>query len=438
MTIKLHYPKREIGVSHYPMPSSKCDEIIGENISFLNDSVQKGKELLLYIHIPFCEKMCSFCPYNKIILQSKKVEQYIRALEQEIIWYSQTKYLKERIVSAVYFGGGTPNLFTNEQMNRIMKCLKEHFQFSYNAEITVEGNPHLYSEEKMEVYRGLGVNRISLGVQTFQEKLAEIIEVPHSPLDAVTAIYNAQKAGFSKVSIDLMYNLPEQTMDMWIEDVKKAVKLNVDHITLFHLVLIPNSRLAQKITKMNYKVSDLETEVKMYEAAMQYLLDAGYEQESTYDFARKNKGSYYGELHYKHQAEILGLGVSAFGEVNGKTYINDGDFMGYIEHIENTRLPIVLQDDVLEEEKLNAKLSMGLRLIEVTWESLEEPKEEIMNRFAKQFNILQELNLIKIDNDKIALTQKGKVWGNNICKEFYSEEYKKKLPAWQRMEELAR
>ncbi|NFA43477.1 radical SAM family heme chaperone HemW [Clostridium botulinum] len=432
---KVYYPNREIGVSHYPMPASKAKVISPENIEFLKFTTNKQNQVLLYIHIPFCEKVCSFCPYNKILYDNKKVEEYLKCLYTEIEWYSKEDYVQKSVINAIYFGGGTPNLLTTEQISNLIAFIKKKFILNHNAEITVEGNSHKFTETKIKALKDMGVNRISLGVQTFNTQLGQLLEVPHTCEDAIRTIKSIKDIGIEKLSIDLMYNIPNQSIASWMEDIKKAVELKIDHITLFHLILIPQTKLFYKVQNNEMIVHDLDGELEMYEKAMNYLLKAGYHQESTYDFALENKGSVYGIKHFKDHNDILGLGLGSFGEINNYCYINDGKFDNYISTIQSGKLPILLQDHVNDDEKINALMSMGLRMLEVDLKSCEV---NVFSQFAEQIMVLAQNKLIEITDGKIRLTTTGKLWGNNICKEFYSDKYKQKLPSWKRMEELAK
>jgi oxygen-independent coproporphyrinogen-3 oxidase len=438
MECQQYYKSREIGVSLYPMPATQVKPIKPINMQFLKDEENRKNQLLLYIHIPFCEKMCSFCPYNKILFKEDKVEEYLQCLYQEIEWYTREDYIKNSVVNAIYFGGGTPNLLTLGQLTGLLTVLREKFHFSPEIEITVEGNPHKFSRDKIQTLKNYGVNRISLGIQTFNTELGKLLEVSHSTDDAVNVIKQIQDSKIDKLSIDLMYNLPNQTMEMWMEDIRQAVEYKIDHITLFHLVLIPNTKLFNKVQNKELSVQDLTGEIRMYEAAMKYLFEAGYHQESTYDFALEHKECLYGVKHYKEQNDILGLGLGSFGQLNGFCYINDGKYDNYLAAVRGGSLPVLLMDKVEEKEKLHALLSMGLRMLEVDLDKLPEACGNVFELFSQQILILAKHNLLEVTGGKIRLTDKGKLWGNNICKEFYSEDYKQKLPAWQRMEDLAK
>lgn len=435
---ELYYLKREIGISHYPMPASEAPEYPLTNADFLNSQPEEEIHMLVYVHIPFCEHICPFCPYHKIVYEEKQAEVYVERLLEEIKAYADTPYIQKAVVDAVYFGGGTPSCLSEKQLMKILKILKDHLRFGGEPEITVEGNPHTFSQSKMQTLKEAGVNRISFGIQTFEEKMAQFMEVPHSPKEAAEAIKNAKTTGFEKVSIDLMYHLPGQSIEAWMSDVERAVLSEADHITLFPFVQIPGSRICKKMQQENRMVSSLETELKMCQCAADFLQNQGYKQESTYDFAKPGKESLYGKLHFQQHLDLLGLGMGAFGEVNRRCYINTGDFKDYLRHVNDGRFPIHLQDYVYREDEIFAVLSMGLRMLEVDLERLKNTGKNVFEIFARQIKALTERKLLEIADGKIRLTREGILWGNNICKEFYSEAYKKTLPAWQRMEELAR
>lgn len=433
------YSRREIGVSHYPMPSTPILNTDLSGLNFLESDRDSGKKgLLLYLHIPFCKKICSFCPYNKIIFDEAKVERYLMGLRKEMKWYGDKEYIAKSKIEAVYVGGGTPTYLDTVQLTWLLDCIREQFELDQSVEITIEGNPHGLDENKLLKLYEAGVTRISLGIQTFHDEIGKIIEIPHTSAEAVDVITKIKQIGFEKLSIDLMYNLPGQTDELWKKDLEKAIALKIDHITLFHLVTVPETRLFKRFETGELQQRSTCEELKMYQSAVDFLISNGYIQETTYDFALPNKANLYGEKHFKKGYDLLGLGMGAFGEINKRCYINNGNFNEYISAVENDRLPISLQDIVSSEDKQHAVLVMGLRMLEVELNEFRLYKVNPFGVYQEQLLALVEKNLIEITAGKIRLTDKGRMWGNNICKEFYSESYKKSLPAWQRMEQIAR
>ncbi len=436
---ELLYPKREIGVSHYPMPSSQVLSMDLKCLSFLETGRNiDEKGLLLYLHIPFCGKICSFCPYNKIKFDESKVERYLNALLKEMEWYSSKEYISESKIEAVYFGGGTPNILSGDQLIYLLDMIKDSFNLSRDAEITIEGNPHNFDDDKLLKLYNAGVKRISLGIQTFDDEIGKLIEIPHTSEEAVSVISKIKRIGFPNLSIDLMYNLPAQTMESWINDLETAASLKVEHITLFHLVTVPETKLFNRIRNGELHTGGLREELEMFQSAVDILVSKGYNQETTYDFALPNKSNLYGEKHFKERYDLLGLGMGAFGEINSHCYINNGKFDEYVSAVENNKLPVLMHNTVSDEDKMYSIIAMGLRTLEVNLAEFGRYNENPFGLFQNQLQKLAEKDLIEITGGKIRLTGKGKLWGNNICKEFFSEEYKKLLPAWQRMEEMAR
>lgn len=438
---ELVYSKRTIGVAHYPMASTFLESKNITELNFLNSFCHDtdSNAMLLYCHIPFCSSICSFCPYNKIQFQADKITKYLAALLVEIDLYSKTKYIASKNIEAIYFGGGTPSVLNILQLENLIKTIKAKFNLTNDVEITVEGNAASFSTEKLIKLRELGVDRISLGVQTFNKEICKILEVPHSPIMTTEVIRKARQIGFRNIAIDLMYNLPKQTTKIWQEDLMRAVSLKIDNITLFPLVVVPTTKLWQQVKKSELIVRDIHNELSMFDYAIDFLQNNGYLQVSTYDFVHGNNVHNYAEKHFKYGYELLGMGVSAFGEINNTTYINVGEVDKYINLIKSGKLPIHMKDKVAEKEKIHALMAMGLRYLEVDFNKFESiQRKTILQKFDLLFNTLQTKNLINISDGKISLTRKGKLWGNNICKEFYSDEYKKTLPAWERVEALAK
>jgi oxygen-independent coproporphyrinogen-3 oxidase len=212
-----------ICVSHYPFPEEKPDSKDLINLIGLGEENNQNEPKALYVHIPFCDKICSFCPFNKVLKKEDLVEKYISALEREINSYAQTKYVKTSHFGAVNFGGGTPSSLRAEQLVKIISFIKEKLIIDPDAFISVEGSPSNFSEDKLAALYKIGVNRVSFGVQTFNQKLGEVIELPQSSTRSIEILKNARKIGYNNICIDFIYNLPSQSIEDWKEDVQKAI-----------------------------------------------------------------------------------------------------------------------------------------------------------------------------------------------------------------------
>ena len=429
------YPKREIGISHYPMPHSLFNNDSSMVIEHLNKS-SSSKGILLYVHIPFCIQICNFCPYNKRMINDYEIEVYLSSLFFEIESYKNTQHICNNDVKAIYIGGGTPSVLSLEQIKLLFSKISSSFKISDDAEITMEGNAHSFNLDKLRLLKSLGVNRISLGVQSFNQKYCDLLEVSHSTNETKEIISIAQNLGF-KVSVVLMFNLPGQTLDEFKYDLYECIKMNIKHITLYPLILIPHTKLYHLYFKNEESNKRLKKELRMFISATNILQEYNYKQDTTYDFYKEDNIHIYARKHFVERIELLGVGTGSFGELCNTTYINTGNFSEYLKLTQSKQLPILLRDKISVKERIEAILIMGLRHLEVDIKRFEEFNVDPFKQFNNQLQRLSQSNLLEFSGNKIRLTSRGKIWGNNICKEFYSEEYKKKLPAWERMETLS-
>ncbi|MEO3944646.1 radical SAM family heme chaperone HemW [Gorillibacterium sp. CAU 1737] len=419
--------REPICLSHYP-PLSKSPTA-GEasaGLSLIDRNESNHKNATIYIHIPFCDKICAFCPFNKYLKEEKKVANYLKALFQEIDLYADTPFVKDTEFSSIAFGGGTPTALTSEQLCSIIEKCKSSFRLSRDVEIGVEGNPENYTREKMEATFAAGVNRISLGVQTFDPQLTEVMELHHKVEEALEAIQNAHELGCHNVGIDLIYNMPEQTDEQWLADIDKAIELGIEHVCLFSITTPPFTKFKKDIDNgRKPPVGDQSREIYLYKLAEKRLLEAGYEQYSVYDFILPNKVNIHALNYFSRQSELVGLGPSAFGYLNNYMYINNGQLEEYCEQIDNQYYPIIYGEKASVEDEMYGMMAKGLRMLKVS-KAIFEKKFNITieEKFPEQLAYLQAQGLIEIDDYDVKLTRKGRLYGNNVCRAFISDNYK--------------
>lgn len=412
-----------ICVSHYPFPKEVLQQNEIQKYIKIEQSSNLPSEKALYIHIPFCDKICSFCPFNKTLKNKQEVSAYIVALKQELFYYANSDYGKSIILGSVYMGGGTPSCLTKEQLIDIIEYVKKYFHISQSAQISIEGSPFNFSFDKLQAIFEIGVNRVSFGIQTFNPKMRENIQLSQTVQQNFDAILNAQKVGFKNICIDLLYNLPGQTMSEWEEDVKTAISLNIDHITIFSLCLVPGTILEHLVTKGIVPVPRSQNEeIDMFIKARKLLLDAGYEQYSIWDFAKTGKVDKHVQIYYQNQDDLIGTGAAAFGFINHFMYINKGEISEYIDANKNKQLPILVGKKSSKEDLMRGMIAKSLRLITLDKIKFRElfgsNPEEI---YPNEFSSLEDNSLIEISEDSIKITPDGSVWGNNICKVFFEE-----------------
>jgi oxygen-independent coproporphyrinogen-3 oxidase len=424
--IELFGDRDPICVSHYPVPigNHKHREVI--EFMGLDSAMESQKHIAVYIHIPFCEKVCSFCPFNKYLMVEEKVNKYLNALYDEMDLYAKTQYGKQVVIESVNFGGGTPTALSGEQLAGILEKLQSVFQVSDSAMIFVEGNPKNFTLEKLQTLRKVGLNRISVGVQTFQQKLSDDLELFHSIEDSESLVSNARQVGVENIGIDLMYNLPGQTETQWRRDIERTIELGIDHVCLIAFCIVPKTRIHGKIENGDLPgKKDIHYEVKLYEIASQILLDAGYEQYSVIDFALPGKIDRHAHLYFGKQADLIGLGAAAFGFINGYMYINNGQQDGYYDSVMAGELPVVSGEKAAGKEMAHGAMAKGLRMLSVDrTEFKTEYGQYPEEMFPEKVKFLEDAKLITKDEKGIHLTEQGIIWGNNVSKVFFSDKYK--------------
>ena len=272
----------------------------------------------LYIHIPFCEHVCSYCDFTKLFYNQKFEKPYLDALETEI----KSKVTNK--ISTLYFGGGTPTALSDSGFERILTFASKYLTNEY--EFTVEANVENLTESKLDIMKKCGVNRLSIGVQSTCNALLKEIGRHHTFEDAQKIIKLAKSKGFNNINIDLIYGFKNQTLDDLKKDVEEFIKLDIDHISIYSLIVEKGSILFNK----NYKEQDEDESRKFYEYIVSFLRKNGYERYEISNFARNNKYSKH-NLTYWHNEEYFGCGLGASGYVGGVRYENTKSLPEYLK-----------------------------------------------------------------------------------------------------------
>lgn len=426
MTLTTPYAKRErICVSHYPLPAEPSDPQWLPELMELGQSARRPGQKAMYIHIPFCDKICNFCPFNKQLMDEAKLAQYLEYLYKEIAAYSATPCIRSCTFGSLAVGGGTPSCLNAEQLSGLIRYCREMFTFADDAEISIEGNPSNFDGDRLRAAFGAGCNRISFGVQSFNDHYGEMLEIPQDGATSRLAIERARAAGYDNVGIDLIYNLPNQTDEEWRRDVEEAISWGLDHITLFSLIIPPMTKLFSLIdAKKLDPPGGYEHEIKLYNLAVDLLIKAGYEQYSVYDFALPGKINKHAVLYFSEQQDLLGLGAAAFGYLGRYMYVNHGPLHNYYAAIDRNEFPILIGSKADRQEEMSGAMAKGLRLFSVRRTLFNElfgcQPEEVFGEKIQQ--LIRENLLISTEHD-LRLTNEGVFWGNNVCREFFSEKF---------------
>ena len=371
-----------------------------------------------YIHIPFCEHICHYCDFNKMFLKGQPVDQYLEMLKKEMQLMLQQN--PTDVLSTIYVGGGTPTSLNEEQLIYLCETIKEELPFNRNhIEFTFEANPGDLSLEKLKILKQFGVNRISFGVQAFQEELLKAIGRTHSIKDVYQSIEQARQAGFDNITIDLMYGLPTQTKKQFEETLKLALELELPHYSSYSLIVEPKTVFYNLMQKEKLQLPTQDSEAEMYEMLMDTMNKHGLIQYEISNFAKPGYESKH-NLTYWNNDYYYGFGAAAHGYVNGERIANHGPLKKYMEPIEKGLLPQLHVHKVPLNERMEEELFLGLRKTEGV--SINRFKRryqiDVMELFKIQINDLLNRELINIQNDRISLTRKGKLLGNEVFQTF--------------------
>jgi len=370
-----------------------------------------------YIHIPFCEHICHYCDFNKVFLKGQPVDEYLDALEEEIR-LTLEKHPAEPLHS-IFVGGGTPTSLSEKQLQRLLFSIKKYLPLEQDAEFTFEANPGDLSDEKFRVLFEGGVNRLSFGVQTFDNQLLKAIGRTHRAKDVLTSIEKAKKVGFENISVDLIYSLPNQTLDGFKETLQTALSLDIQHYSGYSLIIEPKTVFYNQMRKGKLPVPGEDAEAEMYSLLMEQMQLAGFQQYEISNFAIPGYESKH-NLTYWNNEEYYGFGAGSHSYVAGERIANHGPLKKYMDPIWNGTLPSHNIHKVENNEKWEEEMFLGLRKIEgiSVDHFIQKFGVDPLSLFKEEIDSLQSRDLIILQDDKIALTKKGRFLGNEVFQSF--------------------
>lgn len=367
-----------------------------------------------YIHIPFCQHICSYCDFNKFFIKNQPVDEYIQALESEMqltLKQTPTNYLE-----TIFVGGGTPTALTVEQLEKLTHIIKSNLPYDEHTEFTFEANPQDLTIEKLQVLKNAGVNRISIGVQTFNEQLLKDIGRTHSPAEVFEAIENTKKIGFENISIDLIYSLPNQTIEDFKHTLKTAFSLGITHFSGYSLILEPKTIFYNLYNQKRLSLPPEETETAMYDLLMEEMEAHGYKQYEISNFALEEKYQSRHNLTYWKNEEYYGFGAGAHSYVAEKRISNHGPLKKYMEDLSKNELPYISVHEVTIEEKMEEEMFLGLRTIKgVSLEAFERKfGKDLLVYFKDAIESSVKRQLLEVVDGHVRLTRKGRFLGNEV------------------------
>lgn len=382
-----------------------------------------NKNLGLYIHIPFCERKCNYCSFLSFPLGEDARREYVEVLKKEI--RDNGKVLAtDFTVDTVFIGGGTPSLLEAYQIADIMDTVRSSFNVSPEAEITIESNPNSLNHIKLATYLKAGINRLSIGMQSFDDDVLKTLGRIHSSQEAETAIKRGREAGFSNINLDLMFGIPGQTMDAWDKTLETAINLSPDHISFYSLQIEEGTKFYDDYK--NERLPFLENQLTddMYLYAVEKLKNAGYEHYEISNMSKPGKACRH-NLKYWNLEDYLGIGAGASGYINGFRCENPWDLETWKQF---TLAEDAAYDEVeihmeTKEEAMSVFVFTGLRLLSgVDLKAFEERfKMSFWDVYKDKIEYLQNqqsLGNLVLDENCIRLTEKGILISNDIMCEF--------------------
>ncbi|MFD2446122.1 radical SAM family heme chaperone HemW [Bacillus sp. CGMCC 1.16607] len=370
-----------------------------------------------YIHIPFCQQICHYCDFNKVFLKDQPVGEYLDSLEQEMILTLKETPTKK--LHSIFVGGGTPTALSENQLVHLCEIIQRQLPVDSETEFTFEANPGDLNLKKFQILKDAGVNRISFGVQTFNEKLLKKIGRSHRPEDVFQSIDWAKTAGFENISVDLIYGLPEQTLSDFEETLETAFSLNIPHFSGYSLIIEPKTVFYNLMKKGKLPLVGEDMEAKMFDTLIDKMAKNGYQQYEISNFSKKGFESKH-NLTYWNNEYYYGFGAGAHSYINGYRKANYGPLKKYSDPLKNSQLPIMEDHFVTKEEQMEEEMFLGLRKINGVSNATFIMKYGVspVEYFSKPIKELQERGLLKIDNDRIYLTKQGIFLGNEVFQSF--------------------
>lgn len=387
-------------------------------------------ELSLYIHLPFCHKLCYYCGCNKVITRHQnKADDYLDALEREMEIYSPL--LKGRLINQVHLGGGTPTFLTEQQLSRLMRLTYRHFVLNQDAEISIEIDPRSCSDEKLAHLKALGFNRVSFGVQDLDEKVQIAINRVQDIHLIRRQVKLSKELGFESVNLDIIYGLPHQQTNSFAETVEEIVRLDPDRISLFSYAHLPERFASQRKIPQS-SLPDAPLKLELMQIAINRFVEAGYQFIGMDHFAKSHdslaQAQKSGQLQRNFQGyttsgqdALVGLGVSSISQVNGVLWQNTKELPEYYAAIASNAIPVEKGFCLNLDDKIRAELisqlichfELDLKAFCTKW-----PVKDFMLYFADAMKKLQPFisdGLVEVSMGHLRVTGKGRLWVRSIC-----------------------
>lgn len=374
----------------------------------------QGHLYSLYIHIPFCASKCIYCDFNSITIKPEMVDEYIVAIESELQSVNEGYLFK-----TAYIGGGTPTVLNETQLNKLLSTVSKHVNISKLKEYTIEANPGTLNDEKISILKNNYINRVSIGIQSFNDNYLKLLKRIHTADEAKDIFFSLKENGFKNINIDLIYGYPGQTLNEWKFDLMESSRLCPEHISAYCLSYEQGTPLTSMIDSGIFRRLDEEEELKMYAYTKDFLRNKGYQNYEISNFAKPGRECKHNIVYWRNE-EYIGIGAGAFSFVNGKRYCNIKNVNKYISAAKYGESLICFSEELSQKRRASEILIMSLRMSSgiTKTEFLKRSGFDLSGLFGKQINGLAEAGLINFDNERIKLTRKGMSVADSVMMEF--------------------
>ena len=430
MTVEVSQTRTEVGnyfVSNYPPFSQWKPEYVSQALDALAQPARVDDPLGLYLHIPFCRKRCLFC-YFKVYTDKKssEIEIYLDALIKENELYSRTAAFQGRQLRFAYFGGGTPSYISDKQLRYLVEGLNRHVSWANAEEVTFECEPGTLSKNKLQTMKEIGVTRLSLGIEHFDDEVLAANGRAHLSPEIYRAYQWAREVDFPQINIDLIAGMIGETEEKWRETVRRAAELEPDSVTIYQMELPYNTVISQDILKKGMKspIADWATKRGWLNYAFEEFLARGYEIAGTDIVATKKKTC---RFIYRdalwHGGDMIGLGVSSFSHFGGVNFQNAHNFEEYVRILNEDRLPIYRAVSLTPKQRLIREMVLQLKTGTLdTGYFRRKFGVDVWEEFRPVYEDLADKSVLQRDNGTIRLTRRGLLEVDHFLLEFFEPE----------------
>jgi len=380
----------------------------------------------LYIHIPFCEHKCIYCDFYSVVPAELKTGdhspqvKFLSALKTEIELRAEDQRFHESY-ETIFFGGGTPSLLHPTEIEKILNALASRFEIQTNAEITLETNPGTVDKEKLRAFHSAGINRISMGIQSFHDEDLKFLTRIHTSSEAKQCVQDCAAAGFDNISFDLIFSLPHQTLAKWKSNLEQAVDLHPEHLSCYSLTIEPETPIFRMVQSNQVVPIDSERDAELYEFTIDFLTSHGYEQYEVSNFAKSNALGMSNlkcrhNLNYWNHSHYLGLGPSAHSFWIDQRWWNKSDLYAYIRHLNERSLPLGGGEHLTAPQFMEEAIFLGLRSEGIDGEQFQRQfSRDLLTDNAPIISELIQQGKVQMEGKQIRLTAKGYVVCDEIC-----------------------